>query len=211
MAAPAPATATTTTTRAHALLIPYPCSGHINPTLHFARLLHSAGVLVTFVNTEHNHALMVERARGRGHAHDVVDDVFMWGFRYVAIPDGLAPSSERGAQDHYSMGLLRAVVTHCAGHLRALIVRLNSDAAAAAAAAASSAAALSPVTCVVASELMSFALDVAADLGLPSYMLWGTSACGLACGRAVGELRRRGHVPLKGNPHMNIDVANSPS
>ncbi|TVT97159.1 hypothetical protein EJB05_57611, partial [Eragrostis curvula] len=30
------AAATATVARPHALLIPYPCSGHINPTLHFA-------------------------------------------------------------------------------------------------------------------------------------------------------------------------------
>jgi len=54
----------------------------------------------------------MERTRGRGHGHDD-DDVAEDGFRCEAIPDGLAPS-ERGAQDH-SMGLLRAVVTHCAG------------------------------------------------------------------------------------------------
>lgn len=68
--------------RAHALVIPYPTSGFINPALHLARLLHSAGVLVTFVNTEHNRALFL--ARGRGAADD--------GFRHEAIPDGLAPA-----------------------------------------------------------------------------------------------------------------------
>uniref|UniRef100_A0A0D9WND1 Uncharacterized protein n=1 Tax=Leersia perrieri TaxID=77586 RepID=A0A0D9WND1_9ORYZ len=167
--------AVSTARRPHALLIPYPCSGHINPTLHFARLLHAAGFVVTFVNTEHSHALML--ARGHGHGGD--------GFRYEAIPDGLSPS-ERGAQD-YGFGLLRA---HCPGHLRELIARINSGRGADDSP--------PPVTCVVASELMSFALDVAKELGVAAYMLWGTSACGLACGLAVRELRRRGYVPLKG-------------
>ncbi|GJN29259.1 hypothetical protein PR202_gb17466 [Eleusine coracana subsp. coracana] len=161
-------------TRPHALVIPYPTSGFINPALHLARLLHSAGVIVTFVNTEHNHAIL----RARGLDHGVPD-----GFRYEAIPDGLAPS-ERGVQD-YGWGLLRSVREHSGEPLRELILRLNLNA--------------PPVTCVVASELMSFALDVAAGLGLPAFMLWGNSACGLACGLSVRELRRRGHVPLKGH------------
>jgi hypothetical protein len=44
-----------------------------------------------------------------------------------------------------------------------------------------------PVTCIVASLLMSLALDVAAGLVLPAFMLWGTSACGLTCNRAVAR------------------------
>jgi hypothetical protein len=116
-----------TATRPHALLIPYPSSGHINPTLHLARLLHSAGVLVTFVNTENNHAILL--ARG----HDVTEED---GFRYETIPDGLVPS-ERAAEDEYSMALLRSVRAHCGEPLRELILRLNAQ----------------PVTCVVADEL----------------------------------------------------------
>ncbi|XP_040380821.1 linamarin synthase 2-like [Oryza brachyantha] len=167
--------------RPHALLVPFPCSGHINPTLHLARLLHSAGFVVTFVSTEHNHALMRARARGGGD-----------GFRYEAIPDGLSPS-ERRAHD-YGFGVLRAVRAHWPGHLRELIARLNSVADDSS---SSSSSPPPPVTCVVASELMSFALDVAASLGVAAYVLWGTSACGLSCGLAVRELRRRAYVPLK--------------
>jgi hypothetical protein len=173
-----------TATRPHALLIPYPSSGHINPTLHLARLLHSAGVLVTFVNTENNHAILL--ARG----HDVTEED---GFRYETIPDGLVPS-ERAAEDEYSMALLRSVRAHCGEPLRELILRLNAQ----------------PVTCVVASLLMSFALDVAAELGLPGFMLWATSACGLACTRAVTELKRRGLVPLKGTGKNLMNIYRHP-
>jgi hypothetical protein len=154
----AAAGAMATATRPHALLIPYPSSGHIKPTLHLARLPHSAGVLVTFVNTEHNHALLLERG------HDVTEED---GFRYEAIPDGLVPSV-CAAEDEYSMALLRSVRAHCSEPLRELILRLNAP----------------PVTCAVASLLMSFTLDVAPELGLPGFMLWATSTCGLACSRA---------------------------
>ncbi|KAF0902712.1 hypothetical protein E2562_019063 [Oryza meyeriana var. granulata] len=156
----APTTSLAAARRPHALLIPFPCSGFINPALHFARLLHSAGFVVTFVNTEHNHALMLARwLDDVAHGGDRDGD----GFRYEAIPDGLSPD---------------------------LIARLNTG---------RGVADDSPpaVTCVVASELMSFALDVAAELGVAAYTLWGTSACGLACGLAVRELRHRGYVPLK--------------
>uniref|UniRef100_A0A0E0D9Q3 Uncharacterized protein n=1 Tax=Oryza meridionalis TaxID=40149 RepID=A0A0E0D9Q3_9ORYZ len=118
----------------------------MNPMFHFARLLRSAGFVVTFVNTERNHALMLSRGRKRD-------------------GDGI----------------------------RGLIARLNTGRGGGAGDSPPP-----PVTCVVASELMSFALDVAAEVGVAAYMLWGTSACGLSCGLAVRELRRRGYVPLKG-------------
>ena len=44
------------------MLFPFPCSGRINPTLKLAELLHSRGVYVTFVDTEHNHERLRRRA-----------------------------------------------------------------------------------------------------------------------------------------------------
>uniref|UniRef100_A0A0E0BHU8 Glycosyltransferase n=1 Tax=Oryza glumipatula TaxID=40148 RepID=A0A0E0BHU8_9ORYZ len=51
--------------RAHAILFLLPCSGHINPMLKLAELLHSRRVPVTFVNTEHNHERLRRRRRRR--------------------------------------------------------------------------------------------------------------------------------------------------
>ncbi|KAL4196255.1 hypothetical protein AMTRI_Chr04g245200 [Amborella trichopoda] len=39
----------------HALCIPYPAQGHINPMMHRAKLLHARGFYITFVNTESDH------------------------------------------------------------------------------------------------------------------------------------------------------------
>ncbi|KAI4966969.1 hypothetical protein ZWY2020_034640 [Hordeum vulgare] len=66
--------------RAHAMMFPFPCSGHINPTLKLAELLHSRGVHVTFVNTEHNHERLL-RTGGALRGRD--------GFRFESVPDGL--------------------------------------------------------------------------------------------------------------------------
>lgn len=108
--------------RPHALLVPFPSSGFINPMFHFARLLRSAGFVVTFVNTERNHALMLSRGRKRDGD----------GIRYEAIPDGLSPPERAGAQDDYGFGLLHAVRANGPGHLRGSS-RASTPAAAAAA------------------------------------------------------------------------------
>ncbi|GFS31334.1 hypothetical protein Acr_00g0016850 [Actinidia rufa] len=47
----------------HAVCIPYPAQGHINPVLKLAKLLHSKGFHITFVNTEYNHKRLL-RSRG---------------------------------------------------------------------------------------------------------------------------------------------------
>jgi hypothetical protein len=65
-----------------------------------------------------------------------------------------------------------ATSTRCAAPLRKLIVRLNNNAG------------VPPVTCAVATFLMSFALDVAAELRIPRR--WGASPskASRACVRA---------------------------
>ncbi|KAL5992500.1 hypothetical protein ACLOJK_013419 [Asimina triloba] len=64
----------------HAILIPYPAQGHVKPMLKLAKLLHSKGFYITYVNTEFNHNRLL-RSRGP-HSLDGLDD-----FRFEAIPD----------------------------------------------------------------------------------------------------------------------------
>jgi hypothetical protein len=54
------------------------------------------------------------------------------------------------------------------------------------------------VTCVVATALMSFALGVARELGIPSMAFWGGSAASLMGHMRLLELQERGYLPLKG-------------
>jgi hypothetical protein len=159
--------------RPHAVVLPYPGSGNINPALQIAKLLHRRGVYVTFVNTEHNHRKAgADAVRG----HD--------GFRFESIPDGLDEAA-RGAQD-YLRGLSISTSTRCAAPLRDLIARLNATPD------------VPAVTCVVPTALMSFALGVARELGIPSMAFWGGSAASLMGHMRLLELQNRGYLPLKG-------------
>jgi hypothetical protein len=162
----------------HAVVVPYPGSGNINPALQLAKLLHHHGVYITFVNTEHNHRRVqategASAVRGRE------------GFRFEAIPDGLV-EADRDAGD-YDIGLSAATSHRCAEPLRELVRRLNGMAD------------VPPVTCMLPTALMSFALDVARELGLPSMVLWGGSAASLMGHMRLRELQERGYLPLKGN------------
>jgi len=164
--------------RPHAVVVPYPGAGNINPALQLAKLLHRHGVYITFVNTEHNHRLVREtEGTGAVRGRD--------GFRFEAIPDGLS-DADRGKQD-YGQSLLASTTTRCAAPLRNLIARLNGTPG------------VPPVTCVMPTGLMTFALAVARDLGIPTMVFWCAGAASLMAYMRMPELRERGYVPLKGN------------
>uniref|UniRef100_A0ACD5Z9P2 Uncharacterized protein n=1 Tax=Avena sativa TaxID=4498 RepID=A0ACD5Z9P2_AVESA len=172
--------------RPHAVVVPYPCSGNINPALQLAKLLYLQGVYVTFVNTEHNHRRVeategAEALRGR-------DD----GFRFETIPDGLS-DAER-AVDDYGLSLSMAVSQRCAAPLRELIARLSRTAG------------VPLVTCVVPTFLMSFALDVARELGLESVLLFGCSAAALMGHTRLPELRDKGYFPIKDEAELETMI-----
>ncbi|KAJ1265508.1 hypothetical protein BS78_08G081200 [Paspalum vaginatum] len=163
--------------RPHAVCVPYPAQGHVTPMLKLAKLLHSRGFLVTFVNTEFNHRRLLH-SRGPGALRGVP------GFRFDSIPDGLPPSDADATQDIPS--LCYSTMTSCLPHLLALLARLNSDAAAEA----------GPVTCLVVDGVMSFGYDAAREIGVPVAALWTASACGFMGYRNYRRLIDWGLVPF---------------
>nr|CAB3449600.1 unnamed protein product [Digitaria exilis] len=167
--------------RPHVVVVTYPGSGNINPALQIAKLLHRHGVYVTFVNTEHNHRRFQDNegagpVRGRD------------GFRFEAIPDGLS-EADRGKQD-YGRGLAVSTSTRCAAPFRRLIERLNSTPG------------VPQVTCVLPTMLMSFALVVARELGIPTMAFWTGSAAALTTHMMLRDLQERGYVPLKDESYL---------
>ncbi|KAF9620994.1 hypothetical protein IFM89_015816 [Coptis chinensis] len=76
----------------HAVCVPYPPPGHINPMLKLAKILHYKGFHITFVNTEYNHKRLV-RSRGPASVEGLPD------FQFKTIPDGLPPLDGDHTQD----------------------------------------------------------------------------------------------------------------
>ncbi|CAL5374843.1 unnamed protein product [Camellia sinensis] len=76
----------------HAVCIPVPAQGHVNPMLKLAKLLHYRGFHITFVNTEYSHERLL-RSRGTNAVHGLPD------FQFETIPDGLPPSEADSTQD----------------------------------------------------------------------------------------------------------------
>ncbi|KAL4566014.1 hypothetical protein LXL04_030123 [Taraxacum kok-saghyz] len=160
----------------HAVCIPVPAQGHINPMLKLAKILHSKGFLITFVNTEFNHHRLL-RSRGSD-ALDGIDD----SFRFESIPDGLPPPENLDAtQNVYD--ICRSTQEKCLSPFKTLISKVSDS--------------FSPVTCIVSDLLMGFTLDAAKELGIPEFMFWTGGAGALVCYDQYPNLVDNGLMPLK--------------
>ncbi|XP_031392860.1 7-deoxyloganetin glucosyltransferase-like [Punica granatum] len=168
----------------HAVCIPYPAQGHINPMLKLAKLLHHKGFHITFVNTEFNHRRLL-RSRGP----NALDG--LPSFRFETIPDGLPPSDVDATQDIPS--LCESTRKYCLPYFRGLLARLDERA---------RTGDISPVSCVVSDGAMSFTLDAAEEIGVPEVLFWTTSACGLMGYVHYQSLVERGYTPLKDETYL---------
>ncbi|KAM3382015.1 7-deoxyloganetin glucosyltransferase [Capsicum galapagoense] len=162
----------------HAVCIPYPAQGHINPMLKLAKILHHKGFHITFVNTEFNHRRLL-KSRGP-HALDGLPS-----FRFKAIPDGLPPCDADATQDIPS--LCESTTKTCLGPFRDLLAKLNDT----------STTNVPPVSCIVSDGVMAFTLAAAQELGVPEVLFWTTSACGFLGYMHYATVIEKGYAPLK--------------
>ncbi|KAL7119368.1 hypothetical protein ACP275_02G058800 [Erythranthe tilingii] len=164
----------------HAVCIPFPAQGHINPMLKLSKLLHTHGFFITFVNTEYNHRRLLKSGGGPAALAGSPD------FRFATIPDGLPPSeSEDSTQDIPS--LCDSTSKTCLEPFCNLLTELNS----------SGEAGVPPVSCIVADGAMSFTLKAAEALGLPAVLFWTMGGCGLLACTQYKYLVQKGYIPLK--------------
>ncbi|KAL9404445.1 hypothetical protein Peur_001417 [Populus x canadensis] len=161
----------------HAVCVPFPAQGHINPMLKLAKLLHFKGFHVTFVNTEYNHKRLL-KSRGTNSLDGFPD------FQFETIPDGL-PSSDIADATQDIPSLCKYTSQTALAPLCDLIAKLNSSGV------------VPQVTCIVADACMSFTLDAAEEFGIPEAVFWTPSACGVLGYSQYRPLIERGLIPLK--------------
>ncbi|KAI9081237.1 hypothetical protein K1719_036809 [Acacia pycnantha] len=165
----------------HAVCIPYPAQGHINPMLKLAKLLHfHGGFHITFVNTEFNHRRLL-KSRGSDSLNGLSS------FRFETIPDGFPNSSDATITDATQdiPSLCESTRRTCLAPFTDLIKKLNNSPH------------IPPVTCIVSDGVMSFTVDAAKQLGIPDVLFWTTSACGFICYVHYRQLIDKGLTPLK--------------
>ena len=167
----------------HAVLIPYPVQGHINPLLQLAKLLHLRGFHITYVNTEYNHKRLL-KSRGQNAFNGFTD------FSFESIPDGLTPTNGDGdvSQDIYA--LCKSIRKNFLQPFRELLAILNDSA---------TSGLVPPVTCIVSDISMSFTIQAAEELSIPNVFFSPSNACTFLTGIHLGTLLDKGLIPLKGN------------
>ncbi|GMJ09827.1 UDP-glucosyl transferase 85A3 [Hibiscus trionum] len=169
----------------HAVCLPYPAQGHINPMLNLAKLLHHKGFRITFVNTEYNHKRLL-RSRGLDSLSELPD------FCFETIPDGLPPSDDNNVtQDIFS--LFNSLSTNGLEPFRHLLRKLNGGS-------------VSPlnsdvaprVTCIITDDQLAFPMEAAEELGVPCVTLWTASTVSLVCYAHIPRLFEQGFTPVTG-------------
>ncbi|TKY71474.1 7-deoxyloganetin glucosyltransferase [Spatholobus suberectus] len=172
----------------HAVLIPYPAQGHVNPLLKLAKLLHLGGFHITFVHTEYNYKRLL-KSRGPN-ALDGLPD-----FRFETIPDGLPPMDDDadGNVTQHIPSLCDSIRKNFLQPFCNLVARLNHSAAAGL---------IPPVTCLVSDGCLSFTIQAAQELGLPNVIFWPASACAFLSVLNFPTLVEKGLIPLKDESYL---------
>jgi len=167
----------------HAVLIPYPVQGHINPLFKLAKLLHLRGFHITFVNTEYNHKRLLKSRDPN--AFDGFTDL-----NFQTLPDGLTPMDGDGNVSPDLKSIRESIRKKFIYPFRELLARLHDSA---------KSGLVPPVTCLVSDCLMSFTTKVAEELALPIVLLVPFSACSFMSVLHFSTLIEKGLIPLKGN------------
>ncbi|KAL5715444.1 7-deoxyloganetin glucosyltransferase [Ranunculus cassubicifolius] len=173
----------------HAVFIPYPAQGHVTPMMQLAKLIHSRGSHVTFVNTEFNHRRLL-RSKGLDSLEGLHD------FRFETIPDGLPPSDKDATQE--IPPLCESTRKNCLQPLVDLVLKLNSTSD------------VPNVNLIVSDGVMSFGVKAGEILGIPEVQFWTASACGFMGYIHSSELIKRGLTPLKDESYLSNGYLETP-
>lgn len=175
--------------RPHAIMIPYPYQGHINPFVYLAMKLASQGFTITFVNTQSVH-FRISKARTQNSREDIFTKARESGLdiRYATVSDGFPVEYDRSVNhDQFVEGLLHVFSDHVDELVRNLV---KSD---------------PPVTCIIADTFYVWASAIATKYNLVSVSFWTEPALVLTLYYHLELLKKNGHFPSNDKRKDTID------
>lgn len=171
----------------HVLMLPFPAQGHIKPMLRLAELLCRAGFQITFINSDHNHDKL-KRFSDLSAFYDRFPS-----FRFKSIPDGLPPDHPRSGPR--IIDLLSSTRNVTKPEFRELLISVSQERGR-----------WGPPICIIADGIMSFAVDVAEEIGIPVISFRTNSACCTWTYFHLSKLVEEGRIPVGGDGDMDQPV-----
>ncbi|GLJ48790.1 hypothetical protein SUGI_1028860 [Cryptomeria japonica] len=154
--------------RGHALLLPFPAQGHINPLMQLAKILIANHFVVTFVNTD----FIEKRLNNKSSEY----------MSFQSFPDGLPPEHGRTLK---LPELCESLQKHGPFHVENIVEKIMQSLR------------VPPLTIIVADGVFSFTQQIADKFGVPRVAFWTTSACGFSAYYYMPLLIEQGYIPLK--------------
>ncbi|CAI9097981.1 OLC1v1034512C1 [Oldenlandia corymbosa var. corymbosa] len=177
----------------HAIMIPYPYQGHINPFVHLAIKLASKGFIITFVNTQSIHHQISKAQKNRGNEnYDIFAKARQSGLdiRYATVHDGFPLSFDRSLNhDQFVEGLIHVFSAHI-DELVGNLLNSESD---------------SPPTCLIADTFYIWGSTIATKYKLVHVSFWTEPALVLTLYYHLDILRKNGHFASPDNRKDMID------
>ncbi|XP_049394595.1 7-deoxyloganetin glucosyltransferase-like [Solanum stenotomum] len=150
----------------HAVCIPFPAQGHINPMLNLAKLLHYKGFHITFVHTEFNYKRILLESSD----HESLNSSS--SFRFETIPDGLISSDALASTTQDLTELCVSTQKNLSAPFRSLLDRIDQS---------TDDENIPAVSCIVSDGFMSFTIDAAEQLGIPHVLFYTLTAMTVLC------------------------------
>ncbi|EOY17942.1 UDP-glucosyltransferase family 1 protein [Theobroma cacao] len=169
----------------HILIFPLPIQGPVNAMLKLAELCATAGLKVTFLNSEYNHSRLVRFANIPSRFDKYP------GFEFRTISDGLPGDHSRSGNRF--MEIFEAMNIRTKPLLKDMLVEM-----------------IPPVDCIIGDGILEFVLDVANELGIPIINCRTIGACFLWSNYSIPDMIEAGELPIKGSEDMDRPITAVP-
>nr|XP_027109740.1 7-deoxyloganetic acid glucosyltransferase-like [Coffea arabica] len=176
----------------HVLIFPLPIQGHVNSMLRLAELLCLAGLDVTYIVSDFCHNRLLTHTNVSSHFARYP------GFSFQTISDGLPDDHPRAGEGF--VDIMPAIKMVTGPLFKRMMIEKGCFA---------SSGARSPVTCIIADGVLSFAGDFAEENGIALIYFRTVSACSFWACFCMPQVIEAGEIPLKGHG-MELAVKSVP-
>lgn len=169
----------------HVLIFPLPAQGHLNPMLQLAELLSISGLKITFLNSPHNHAHLLQSAGFRARFDKFPD------LEFRTVPDGLPDDHPRSGRIFKEM--LGGMILKTKPVLTDLLVEITP-----------------PVDCIIGDGILGFVLEIGDELEVPVIHFRTIGACCFWIYYNIPDLIGAGEIPIQENEDMDCLIKTVP-